>query len=143
MSTEVHHWTGGKEPDPKHSFGFIYLITNLIDGRMYVGKKQYSFTRYIKEPHRKTRRKVIVPSNWEQYMGSSKYLHKDIKKFGKENFKFEIIWNCETKGMLHWMEIKELVLRNCLLAQLEGSDLPLYYNRSIAGIKFIPKGKVK
>lgn len=132
----------GKKPDPTNSFGFIYKITNLINGRMYIGKKQYSFTKY-KTAEGRRRKKFITDSGWESYKGSSKYLHDDIKKHGEENFKFEIIWNCSSKGMLHWMEIKELVLRNVLLERLEGSDLPLYYNRAIAGIRFIPKGIVK
>ena len=35
-----HHWVGRK-PNPVKYFGFTYLITNLTNGRMYVGKKQY------------------------------------------------------------------------------------------------------
>ena len=53
-------------------FGYIYIITNLINGKKYVGKKK-------------------ICKQHESYMGSSKWLKQDIKELGKENFKKEII----------------------------------------------------
>lgn len=50
----------------------IYKITNLIDGRMYVGKHRSSLKR-------------------DGYMGSSPLLSADIKKYGKKAFKFEVL----------------------------------------------------
>jgi len=139
---EDHHWVG-KEPDPKNAFGFIYKITNRTNGRMYLGKKQYYFTRLVQSKSGKKRIRIIKPSSWEYYTGSSKELNKDIEKTGKYNFEFEILYNCYSKSMLHWMEIKTQVFSDVLLQRLDGSDIPLYYNRQIAGIKFIPKGECK
>ena len=78
-----HHWlTYGKEEEfiPNlDKFGFVYLITNLKNGKGYIGCKQYLMYSQLKERE----------SNWKIYTGSSKWLNKDIKKIGKEHFKFE------------------------------------------------------
>ena len=51
----------------------VYKITNLVNGKIYVGKhKQKTYKR-------------------DGYMGSGKTLKKAIEKYGKENFKFEYI----------------------------------------------------
>lgn len=131
----------GKEAKPTKFFGFIYLVTNLTNGRKYIGKKQYEFTGYVKQKNSRRRKKVIKPSGWETYKSSSKYLQNDIKELGVDNFKFEILWNCSTKGMLSWMEVKELVTRNVLLAKSDDPTIPLYYNRAIPAVKFVPKGE--
>lgn len=137
-----HHWTG-KEPDPEHSTGFIYLITNLINGREYIGKKLYSFHRMVKGKDGGRRKGKTLPSNWEFYTGSCKELNGDIAKYGEGKFTFEILWNCSSRSVLHWMEIKEQVNREVLTKVLDGTQIPKYYNRMINGIKFIPKGTFK
>jgi len=55
---------------------YVYLITNLLSMRQYVGSR-------IKSNG--------LPLEDINYMGSSKYLNLDIKMFGKENFKKEIV----------------------------------------------------
>lgn len=58
----------------------IYLITNLINGKQYVGKTKHSlqhrFAQHCNNDHYKT------------------HLHYAIKKYGKENFKIELICTC-------------------------------------------------
>jgi len=56
----------------------IYQIQNLIDGRIYIGAHS------TKDPN-------------DKYMGSSKYLTKDIKLLGKENFKKTILFIFDNK----------------------------------------------
>lgn len=53
-------------------YGYIYMTTNLLNGKKYIGKKSKSY---------------FVPS----YLGSGNELWKDIDKFGRNNFKVEII----------------------------------------------------
>jgi group I intron endonuclease len=53
---------------------YVYLITNTIINKQYVGSKVC-----YKDPYN------------DNYMGSSKYLKEDYKIFGKENFVKEII----------------------------------------------------
>lgn len=54
--------------------GYIYITTNLINGKQYIG--------------RKTRRNKYKP---ESYIGSGVTLKRAIKKYGKENFKKEVL----------------------------------------------------
>lgn len=58
--------------------GFIYITTNNITGKKYIGKKYYYYSNG-KE------------SDWRTYLGSSKLLKKDIEHFGAGNFSREII----------------------------------------------------
>ena len=54
----------------------IYKTTNLINGKFYVGKDA---------------------SNNPNYYGSGLLLAKAIKKYGKENFKKEILLQCQSR----------------------------------------------
>jgi len=57
-------------------------------------------------------------------MSSCKPLIKDIKKYGVESFKFEILHLCKGRGETNYMELKELVMRDVL----RSDD---YYNENI------------
>ena len=63
-------------------YGYVYKTTNLINNKMYIGK------------HHST----VFES--DKYIGSGPILIKAIKKYGKENFKCELIECCETKQQL-------------------------------------------
>lgn len=124
-----HHWVGRK-PDPNKYFGFIYVITNLVTGKKYVGKKQY---------HRWVKGKKGKESDWRFYTGSSKWLHRDIRKYGKDKFEFRIYRNFETRGGLVYAECNYQHKWNVLTELLEGSTERAWYNAMIGAIKFIPK----
>ena len=70
----------------------IYLTTNLINGKKYIGKDA---------------------RNQQWYLGSGKYLKKAIKKYGKENFKKELLEECSSLEELSKAELKWLVNLNC------------------------------
>jgi Putative endonuclease segE, GIY-YIG domain len=116
---------------PENCVGFIYLITNTISGRMYIGKKlaKFSKTKYktIKLKNGKKKRRKIkskISSDWQTYYGSSDELNKDIEKLGKENFKREILHYCTSKAQTSYLEAKEQFDRRVL----ETTD---YYNGHI------------
>lgn len=67
-------------------FGYIYKTTNLINGRIYIGQKSGTFS----------------PS----YLGSGWILIKALHKYGKNNFKIEVIAYATSKKMLNSLEIK-------------------------------------
>ena len=87
---------------PKHAFGFIYKTTNLKTNQYYIGKKNYFFKRREKNSI------VFVESDWKTYYGSSDLLKSDIKKYGVDNFKREILEVCYSKAELSYREVVHL-----------------------------------
>jgi hypothetical protein len=88
-------------------YGFVYRITNTLNGYDYVGRKYFKTIRKLKPlKGRVLKRHRIKETDWQDYWGSSKRLLEDIDKYGKENFKREIICLCETRGQTNYMEAK-------------------------------------
>ena len=97
---------GKKDIDelPQECVGFVYLITNTVNGRMYVGKKLARFKR-TRPPlkGRKNKRRYKVDSDWQDYYGSSDELSADVLKLGKDKFTREILFYCESKAELSYV----------------------------------------
>lgn len=107
---------------PQDAIGFVYIIENLTNGRKYIGKKLFSFSKTtyktIKLKNGTKKRKKIrgkIPSNWLDYYGSSAELNHDIELLGKENFKREILRYCTSKNELSYFEAKYQFDQNVLL----------------------------
>ena len=112
------NWTyEGKEITklPDDVIGFVYEITNLTDGRKYIGKKLSSFKR-SRPPlkGRKNKRRYKVDSDWREYYGSSDELTADVIKLGKEKFTREILFYCHSKAELSYVEAREQFARKVL-----------------------------
>lgn len=86
------------------SYGFVYLITNEIDQKKYVGKKLFwsSKTKTVK----KKKKRFKVESDWADYYGSNKELQEDVERLGEDNFKREILRLCRSKGECSYYEAK-------------------------------------
>ena len=117
---------------PDDCVGFVYLITNKSNNRMYVGKKlaKFSKTTYkvVKQKNGVKKKKRIrskIDSDWRDYYGSSDELNKDIELFGKDNFTREILHYCKSKAVCSYIEAKEQFDRKVL----ESKD---YYNGQIS-----------
>jgi hypothetical protein len=84
--------------------GFVYIITNLVNGKRYIGKKNFFFskTRQVKGK----KKKYKAESDWKTYYGSNAELALDIEKYGKENFKREILRLCISKAEFGYFEAK-------------------------------------
>lgn len=109
------------EIDPRF-IGFVYCITNLLDGRRYIGKKKSTFVKTtiktVKLKSGEKRKKKIrstVDSDWREYYGSSEELKADVEKLGKENFKREILKFCTTLTDLSYTELKYQINLDVLL----------------------------
>lgn len=98
------------------TFGFIYEITNTVNNKKYIGKKQ-CIRKYKKQPlkGRKNKRIELKESDWKTYSGSSKELNDDILKYGKDKFEFLILYACSSKWELGYREIKEQINRDVIL----------------------------
>jgi hypothetical protein len=116
---------------PDDCVGFVYLITNNANGKMYVGKKLAKFAkttyRVVKLKNGTKKRKKIrskINSDWQQYYGSSPNLTEDINILGNSNFKREILYYCKSKAECSYIEAREQFSRRVL----ESDD---YYNGHI------------
>ena len=116
---------------PDSCVGFVYLITNNLSGRKYIGKKlaKFSKTTYktVKQKNGIKKRKKIrskIDSDWQQYWSSSDELKKDILSFGQDNFTREILFYCSSKSECSYIEAREQFSRRVL----ESQD---YYNGHI------------
>jgi len=117
---------------PEDCVGFVYNITNLISGRQYIGKKlsKFSKTSYktvtLKNGTKKKKKiKSKIDSDWMTYYGSSIELNKDVESLGKDNFKREILYYCNSKALCSYIEAREQFTRKVL----ESDD---YYNGQIS-----------
>ena len=85
---------------------FVYIITNLENGKKYIGKKIFKTTRR-KKVKGKTRRKTVQKeSDWKSYYGSNATLLADIEKLGQDRFIREIVKLCKSKGTANYWEAK-------------------------------------
>lgn len=91
-------------------FGYIYLTTNLINKKQYIG------------------RKVSTKFLGTKYLGSGTHLKNAIKKYGKENFQVSLLEECNTYEELIAKETEYIIKHNAV-----NSDL--FYNSSYGGEK--------
>jgi group I intron endonuclease len=84
-------------------FGFIYLSTNLINGKKYIGQTSKRFN--------------------EQYFGSGKAISKAIKKYGVRNFSREILF-------VVFNEIDMMPFEQQFIEQFDAINNQRFYNIS-------------
>jgi hypothetical protein len=116
---DLGHWTTQLilEDTAELPYGFVYQITNLIDNRKYIGKKQCLTVK--KRPPlkgKKNKRCETVETDWKIYTSSSNELNNDIKKHGIKNFSFEILKWCCSKWELSYNEARLQFINEVLLS---------------------------
>ena len=109
-------------------FGYVYRITNIESGRQYIGRKYF----YQKRKPKGGKRRITSESDWKRYYGSSDELKQDVREYGKDKFRREIISLHETLGKVNYEETKQLFLHNVLMEALDDGT-PMYYNSNILG----------
>ena len=107
---------------PENAYGYVYLITNTITGRKYIGKKLFWFrkTKVVKGK----KKRLKVESDWRDYWSSSEEVKKDVDALGADKFIREILHICPNKGSCNYLEAREQMDRRVL----ETED---YYNGQI------------
>ena len=117
---------------PEDCIGFVYIITNLVNNRKYIGKKlaKFSKTTYktVKLKNGTKKKKKIrskIDSDWQTYYGSNDELNKDVTQLGTEKFQREILYYCKSKAECSYIEAREQFTNKVL----ESAD---YYNGQIS-----------
>lgn len=91
--------------------GYIYKITNTINGKFYIGSR---------------RCETLAEAKQDNYFGSGVALYYAIRKYGKENFTKQIIAFVDNA-----YEYEETILQN-----IDAANNPKCYNIKNAGIGF-------
>ena len=106
--------------------GMVYCITDLSNGKKYIGKKGLMSRRKLSPLKGKKRKRTkIVETDWQSYYGSSEEVKALVEHHGKDNFHREILHLCKAKGEMSYIEAREQFEREVLLKPDE------YYNRFI------------
>ena len=108
--------------------GFVYCITNTLNGKRYIGRKYF----YQLRKPRGGGRRVKSESDWKKYYGSSAELTEDRKKFGNLVFKRDILSLHKSKGLTNFEETRQLFLNN-VLTEAMSDGTPAFYNSNILG----------
>jgi hypothetical protein len=112
--------------DIKDYFGFCYLLTDLENGKQYIGRKYF----YSIRKKKGIRKKVRSESDWKSYYSSSKKVKQMVLESGHNRFKREILSLYLKKGQVNYNETKLLFQHNVLEAVDENGE-KLYYNDNI------------
>lgn len=88
-------------------YGYIYKTTNLINNKIYIGQHKSS---------------KFNP----KYLGSGKHLRNAVLKYGRENFRCELLESADTSAEMNKLEVYYIELLNA-------RDLSVGYNIHIGG----------
>ena len=88
-------------------YGYVYKTTNLINGKCYIDK------------HKSEKFDV-------NYYGSGKYFTRALNKYGKDNFKVEILESCDNEKELNECEKKHI-------QQVDAVNSKMFYNIAFGG----------
>jgi len=151
MTKIANKWTYQEkivEELPEDCEAFVYLITNLIDHKKYVGKKLAKF-KTTKKPlkGRKNKRRGTKESDWRTYWGSNAQLVDDVLRLGEHRFTREILYYCPSRGVASYLEAREQFERKVLESaeyyngiinvRIGGSEILRKSLKKISKIKFV------
>lgn len=98
----------------------IYKATNLINGKCYIGQTKKTLQKRMKD-HRNSKDNL--------------YFHNAIRKYGIENFEWEIIYECQDKNVLDVMETFKIIVNKSHMNE-NGYNMSWGGESGTAGYKF-------
>jgi len=110
---------------------FVYLITNLINGKRYIGQTNRPLAR-----------------RWSQHCSSSGCcaLSSAIRKYGKENFSMEILFDVPTRELADEFEKAYIERYHTMVPNgynlKTGGDVPVYSEESRRKMSASGKGRI-
>jgi group I intron endonuclease len=116
----------------KRFFGIIYKSTNLINGKCYIGQTTKSLDKRIKDHVNDTK---IYRDN--------SYFHNAIRKYGIDNFKWEILCKCDNKLLLNIRETMKIIVENSYWINGKGYNLTWGGDGWVSGQKHTEETKKK
>ena len=90
-------------------YGYIYMITNKVNGKIYIGKHQY-----------------IGPGLDPNYFASGKIINEAVNKYGRENFDVAMLSTADTLDELNAKEA-------AYIKEYNSQDLSIGYNLTCGG----------
>lgn len=90
-------------------YGYIYMITNKVNGKIYIGKHQY-----------------IGPGLDPNYFASGKIINEAVNKYGRENFDVAMLSTADTLDELNAKEA-------AYIKEYNSQDLSVGYNLTCGG----------
>ena len=111
----------GKTYDPTEEelnelVGFVYIITEVENGMMYIGKKLFWKPKILPiTKKRKRRRRTVVQSDWRDYFSSNKTIMEEVSTKSGDAYRREILHLCMSKGECSYKEAREQFDREVLL----------------------------
>ena len=83
----------------KNYCGIIYKVTNLINGKVYIGQTTSNFKKYIRGH---------INSAIKNRDNNTKHFYRAIRKYGPENFSWEIIDEADLGVNIETLNLKEI-----------------------------------
>jgi len=110
---------------PYYWYGVIYKITNLANRKVYIGQTiETNYIKYIKNHFNRAKK---------HYREENKHLYNSIRKYGKENFVWEILGYCYSQEELNLAEIDSIWLFRSFGSDGENWDNIYGYNSTKGG----------
>jgi hypothetical protein len=107
-------WNGEViEKIPEEHKSFVYLFTNKITGKQYIGFKTAVSNKTVVVNGKK--RKTVTESDWKTYYSSGQQVLHDIAKYGRGNFIREIMALTVNKSVGKYVEAEYQFERGAII----------------------------